>query len=186
MRIIAGKYRGRRLKTPHGDSIRPTTDRVRESMFNALNSRADFEDALVLDLFAGTGALGCEALSRGARKVIFVDRSRPAFKLIMENIKLVEHPGEHIEATPVLKAIRSLSEGPFDIVFMDPPYHEHVTSKVMSALVEHGKLSPYSVLVSESHTKETITPPPELECIYDRKYGITRLSFWQLKEDENA
>jgi len=122
MRIIAGSARGRRLAVPEGLEIRPTSDRVREATFNALHSRGAVEGASVLDLFAGSGALGLEALSRGAARAVFVDRSAPAVAAIRANVEML---GFEARATVVHgEAMDHLarSPGPVDVALLDPPY----------------------------------------------------------------
>lgn len=125
MRIIAGKYRGRRLKSPPSDRTRPTSDRLRETLFNVLATR--LEDAKFLDLCAGTGAVGIEALSRGASHVVFVDQSRQMCALIEENLsalKIDEHQFEILcaEASEFLRRSAKKASQRFDLIYFDPPY----------------------------------------------------------------
>ena len=136
MRVIAGKHRGRRLATLKGDAIRPTTDRVRESLFSILGS---LHDLVVIDGYAGTGALGCEALSRGASRVWFFDSSRQATDLVAENLAtLGETESARVITGTFTLALRSLveeeeTEG-IDVVFLDPPYGSSEPVAALSAL----------------------------------------------------
>ena len=118
MRVIGGEFRSRRLKTPHGDSVRPTPDRLREALFNILAPR--IEGAVFLDAYAGSGSVGIEALSRGARHAIFLEKSRPALRALEENIRMLDIRGRcevHAgNAAPVITKFGA------DIVFLDPPY----------------------------------------------------------------
>ncbi len=118
MRVIGGEFRSRRLKAPHGDTVRPTPDRLREALFNILAPR--IEGTVFLDAYAGSGSVGIEALSRGARRAIFLEKSRPALRALEENIEMLDigprcevHPGN---AAPVITKFEA------DIVFLDPPY----------------------------------------------------------------
>lgn len=138
LRIIAGQCRGRRLKTPIGAGVRPTPDRVRETLFNWL---APFlPDARVLDLFAGSGALGLEALSRGAREAVFVERDRAHLAILRENVALCGLPGAEIRPLDALAFLRAASS-PFDIVFLDPPYGQGWVPRVTSMLETGGWLA---------------------------------------------
>ncbi|HEV2569513.1 16S rRNA (guanine(966)-N(2))-methyltransferase RsmD [Sphingomonas sp.] len=131
MRIIAGQWRGRTLIAPPGDATRPTADRTREALFSMLTSRlGSFEDLRVADLFAGTGALGLEALSRGARSCTFVERDRQALASLKANIEKLGASGTDIRA----QAAEGFAGGPFDIVFMDPPYGSGLGQKVLPRL----------------------------------------------------
>ncbi|NNM75377.1 16S rRNA (guanine(966)-N(2))-methyltransferase RsmD [Sphingomonas sp. ID1715] len=131
MRIIAGRWRGRALIAPPGDATRPTADRTREALFSMLTSRVgSFEDLRVADIFAGTGALGLEALSRGAGHCTFVERDRNALAALKANIDKLGAIGTDIRA----QAAEGFAGGPFDIVFMDPPYGSSLGQKVLPRL----------------------------------------------------
>ena len=131
MRIIAGQWRGRALIAPPGDATRPTADRAREALFSMLTSRVgSFEDLRVADIFAGTGALGLEALSRGASACVFVERDRDAVTALKANIAKLDAAGTDVRA----QAAEGFKGGPFDIVFMDPPYGSGVAQKVLPNL----------------------------------------------------
>ncbi len=136
MRIIGGKFRGRKLKTPEAKEIRPTTGRLRESMFSAVDHRiGGFHGKSVADIFSGTGALGLEALSRGAKSAVFVDNHFPALAILKENIALLQ---VEAEAKILKRDARDLPkmESPYDVVFMDPPYGQGLANPCMASLFE--------------------------------------------------
>jgi 16S rRNA (guanine966-N2)-methyltransferase len=120
MRVVSGTARGRRLRSPQGRSIRPTSDRAREAIFNSLVSVVDLEDASALDLFAGTGALGIEALSRGAASVTFVDSDRDAIALVADNLAALGLAGGQVVRADALRFLARAD--PVDVAFVDPPY----------------------------------------------------------------
>ena len=133
VRIVAGQYGGRFIATPPGDATHPMSERARSAIFNMLGSRID--DAVVLDAFAGSGAVGLEALSRGARHVTFIEKHRIASKVIAENVSLVGAKDDSkIIATSVNNWIETSSEQQFDIIFADPPYHNEQFSTVKKLL----------------------------------------------------
>jgi 16S rRNA (guanine966-N2)-methyltransferase len=183
MRIVAGKFRGKQLSSPEDDSIRPTADRVRESVFNILASRfgPNFDGLRVLDLFAGTGALGLEALSRGASNVVFVDTGAEARGLIRDHI-------EAFGAGGVAKLLRrdatSLGPagtmGPVGLVFLDPPYGKGLGEQALVSLKAGGWLKPETLLVLEE-SSETILNLPEGFTLDDRReYGAAAVHFLSL------
>src|SRR5215203_6127838 len=160
MRIISGTYRGRVLKSPSGNKTRPTSDRLRETLFNVLQPKID-SDTRFLDLCAGTGAIGIEALSRDARFVTFVDKSRRACALIEENLDLLEVPENQTEifqssADDFLRRLDGNREG-WDIIFLDPPYLEDY-SKVLYLISddETKLLKSGGVFIAEHHAKNTL------------------------------
>ena len=178
MRIIAGRYRGKSLSSPSDTSIRPTADRVRESLFNLLASRltGGFEGLRVLDLFAGTGALGLEALSRGAAGVVFVDTAAEARGLIREHI-------ESFGVGGVAKLLRrdatSLGPagtlGPFHLVFIDPPYGRGLGEQALVALAQGNWLAEGAVLVLEESADVAVALPPGFRLEDRRRYGAAAL-----------
>jgi 16S rRNA (guanine966-N2)-methyltransferase len=181
MRIIGGDFRGRALasvgKGDTGGHLRPTTDRVRESLFNVLQS-GRFDDpvtgARVLDLFAGTGALGLEALSRGAVHVSFVDDGQKSTTLIRKNIALCR---AQEETRLIRRDARKLGPCPsaaFDLVFLDPPYGKALGEKALDAALSGGWIAPAALIVWEENT--AIAAPPGLTTLDNRQYGDTRIS----------
>jgi 16S rRNA (guanine966-N2)-methyltransferase len=183
MRIVAGKFRGKALTSPEDDSIRPTADRVREALFNILASRLgpSFDGLRVLDLFAGTGALGLEALSRGAASVVFVDTGVEARGLIRDHI-------EAFGAGGVTKLLRrdatalgpAGTMGPVDLVFLDPPYGKGLGELALASLRDGGWLKPETLLVLEEASEAALTLPPGFALDDRREYGAAALHFLTL------
>ncbi len=179
MRIISGTVKGRRLATPKRDILRPTSDRVKESMFNILGKQV--EGKLVLDLFAGTGNLGIEALSRGAKKVIFVEKSREAFKLIQKNLSACNMEGRsEILLKEVNQAIDRLKrrKEPFDLILMDPPYEKGLIQRTLEKLTNEKIGHDDSILVIEHNRREPLPDISEAwDLIRQRRIGDTVISF---------
>ena len=178
MRIIAGQFRGRALaavgKGDAGAHLRPTTDRVRESLFSVLTHTGAIPGARVLDLFAGTGALGLEALSRGAEHVSFVDDGRVSTGLIRKNIDICR-AGE--ATTLIRRDATRLGENPgavFDLIFLDPPYGKGLGEKALTALLNGGWIADDALIVWEENAP---MPAPEgFELESSRKYGDTHIT----------
>lgn len=168
MRVISGKYRGLRLKTLKGRQLRPTSDQMRETLFNVLGER--ILAARVLDAYAGTGAVGIEALSRGAADVVFIEHHRPAAALIHENLRtLGARGGYHVIARPVWNALDRLErEGSqFDFVFLDPPYSEiREYHRTLRELARSRILLSASLVIAE-HSRR---------CQLEESYGALRLA----------
>ena len=178
MRIIAGQYRSVPLaavgKGDAGAHLRPTTDRVRESLFNVLNAYDVIEGAHVLDLFAGTGALGLEALSRGAQSVTFVDDGRVAQKLMRDNIaRLRVADRTRIIARDALRLPVCDTE-PCDLVFLDPPYGKGLGEKALMAAQDAGWLAAEALVVWEESAP--VTPPAGFRPEDQRRYGDTHIT----------
>ena len=183
MRIVAGKFRGKQLSSPEDDSIRPTADRVRESVFNILASGfgPNFDGLRVLDLFAGTGALGLEALSRGASNVVFVDTGAEARGLIRDHI-------EAFGAGGVAKLLRrdatSLGPagtmGPVGLVFLDPPYGKGLGERALVSLKAGGWLKPETLLVLEESSEAILSLPEGFTLDDRREYGAAAVHFLSL------
>jgi 16S rRNA (guanine966-N2)-methyltransferase len=154
-RIIAGAARGRRLAAPQGTSTRPTSDRVREAVFSMLVARGAVEGARVLDLFAGSGALGLEAASRGAADVVLVDSSRQAVDVARRNADAVGACRVRVVRSPALRYLARCPERPLDLVFLDPPYAlgETPLAEHLTALVAGGWLAPGAVVVVERSSR---------------------------------
>lgn len=175
MRIIAGQFRGRALagvgKGDAGAHLRPTTDRVRESLFSVLTGLGVIQDARVLDLFAGTGALGLEALSRGAAHVSFVDDGRVATGLIRKNIDLTRSAGETKLIRRDATRLGENPGAPFDLVFLDPPYGKNLGEPALLAVLAGGWLAPDATIVWEEQAE--MVPPDGFARLNARKYGDT-------------
>ena len=187
MRIIAGKFRSRQLKSLKGLALRPTSDRLRETLFNVLGelvSRSCF-----LDLFAGTGAVGIEALSRGAREAIFVEKHAPAVALIRKNLDSLEiRQGARILQQDAVQALQRLAEGPaplakIDLLFFDPPYAEKSQyTGVLSLLGKSNLLAPHAVVIAE-HLRTLDLPDSfdKLEQVRVLRQGDAALSFYRYR-----
>jgi 16S rRNA (guanine966-N2)-methyltransferase len=177
-RIVAGEYGGRRIQTPPGDGTRPTTDRVREAMFSSLQSElGGFDGLRVLDLFAGSGALGLEALSRGAAAADFVESDTRVAGLIKRNIADLGCSGAGVLRTTVERFLRVPPPMPYDLVFLDPPYalpSGEVTALV-AALAVPGWRTTDSVVVVERSTRDPFAWPEGVEPLRDKAYGETHL-----------
>ena len=157
MRVITGTARGRRLKELEGMETRPTTDRVKEGLFSAL--QFEIEGRKVLDLFAGTGQLGIECLSRGAASAVFVDRRADAVKLIRENLKLTELADRaRVVAGDSMEFLKSLKER-FDIVLLDPPYAAGLLEPAIAHLTAFDILNPHGIIVAEHPAERSLQPP---------------------------
>ncbi len=189
MRIIGGGYRGRALIAPAGGATRPTSDRVREALFNILEHGIEQtretplpQRARVLDLFAGSGALGFEALSRGASRVLFIDNAPGPRAAIRENIENLLAAGVtklYRRDAAALGPMESNCGGPFDLVFLDPPYHCGLIEPALNGLREGGWLNPDAVLVIEMASDETLPDHPGYTELDRRIYGDTMLVFLQ-------
>jgi 16S rRNA (guanine966-N2)-methyltransferase len=175
VRIIAGEFKGRRLKTPSWDGLRPTSDKLRETLFNILAPR--IEGARVLDGYAGTGAVGIEALSRGAAHVTFVEQNRRAAALIDQNLAVcgVEQ-GYTIHCGDVVSALRRLpADARFDLILLDPPYDDDMVADALAAAA--SRLAGGGMLVLERPTRREPEVPAALTRVRDVKSGDSTLTF---------
>ena len=181
MRVVAGELKGRRLVAPKGLTVRPTSDRVKEALFSMLGS---LEDRAVLDLYAGTGALGIEAISRGASSCAFVEKASDALAALRENLRaLAIEDRVKVLAIGVERASKVLLPlGPFDRVLVDPPYADVGRSvEALATFAANGVLAPTAVMVVEHASRDNPTNDA-LELLERRGYGDTTLSFFSLKE----
>ena len=191
MRIVGGNHRGKKLSTPKSTETRPTTDRVREAMFNKIAHGVakhfddfDIEGANVLDLFAGTGALGLEALSRGAKFAVFVEDAIEPRGLIRSNI-------EQLEFTGITKLFKRDATylgpmkrfQPFNLIFLDPPYNKELGEKALNSAIEGGWFADEALIILEESKSATITWPEGIELLDEKTYGDTILYYtkWQAK-----
>ncbi len=177
MRVIAGEYKGRKLEPPADNSIRPTTDKVKEALFSILSER--IWGSKVLDLFSGTGNLGIEALSRGAELCVFADHSRESLRLIKGNIAHCKaQRGARVMAGDFKKVLMNLEEK-FDIILLDPPYGKGILEPCFALIREYDLLAEGGVIVAEHRKEEDM---PEELCGFskekERKYGIIKLSIY--------
>ncbi len=176
MRIVAGKHRGRRLEAPKGRNLRPTADRVRESIFDILSARTPnpIEGARVLDVFAGTGAMGLEALSRGAAIAAFMDTDA-------KSLELIERNAETLDERQQIALIRGEAAQPgtpphtFDLVFLDPPYGRDLGGPALAALSSTGWFAPGAVVVVEIESKGALEVPQGFTIDLERTYGAAKV-----------
>lgn len=182
MRIIAGKYKNRRLFTPESDAIRPTSDRAREAIFNLLMhgkyAGENVIDAHVVDLCCGTGALGLEALSRGSRMATFVDNSKPSLELAKKN---VTHCGANAQSHFILADVTKLppAREPANLVLMDAPYATPLLLDAYHSLKTGGWLAPQALLVVEQPQDAATCTLPDAELLDARRYGKARLEIYR-------
>jgi 16S rRNA (guanine(966)-N(2))-methyltransferase RsmD len=180
MRITGGELAGRALRVPRR-AVRPTADRVRESLFSMLAHRGALTGARVLDLFAGSGALGIEALSRGAREAVFVESSREVVRTLEENLAALGLAGRARvvprAAEPALRALAAAGER-FELCFLDPPYAEALGAKLLRAIAESGLAPAGAVLVAETDRRHAPGPLPGLDLQLERRYGDTLITLY--------
>lgn len=184
MRVIAGDAHGRRLKAPRGLSTRPTSARARESIFSRLSVRFDFDGARVLDVFAGSGSLGIESLSRGAARATFVDSSRAAAAAIRANLAGLGLSGRgRIMSSDIRRALAELSSAheSFDLVFVDAPYRSDMSAEVLATLEHGGLVAPGGWVVIEQSRRAPGPPPGEgsIERFNVAIIGDHRIAFYR-------
>jgi 16S rRNA (guanine966-N2)-methyltransferase len=179
MRIISGSRRGRKLISFDGDSIRPTTDRVKESIFNLIQ---EFTlESSVLDLFGGSGALSLEALSRGAKSAVIIDSSKSSVEIINKNISLTGfEDGTEVFCVNAQEFILNTSKK-FDIIFLDPPYNKGFIVPILTLIAEKGLLSENGIAVLESDFCDEHGEIPGLDILKQRKYGRTYITIYKRK-----
>ena len=182
MRIVGGNHRGRRLVAPAGETVRPTSDRAREALFDILShgrfaaAGSPFVDEAVLDVFAGTGAFGLEALSRGAREAVFIENNRDALTALRRNIAAL---GEDDRAQVIAGDATRPPRPPFAcaLAFLDPPYRSGLAAAALEALARAGWLGNDALAVVEIGAKEGFSPPAGFTIVDERVYGAARLVF---------
>jgi 16S rRNA (guanine966-N2)-methyltransferase len=183
MRVIAGTAKGRKLQSPAGSRIRPTSDRVKEALFSIITGMIEsFSGISVLDIFAGSGNLGIEALSRGAEHAVFIDNHRDSVALVKKNLHLTGFSEKSRvllkDAVAALKTLEN-SEGPFRLVFIDPPYYKDLPEKVLQYISTSTLLDEKPVIVAELSSKDTIAKNFGALYEFDRRtYGDTALVFF--------
>ena len=190
MRIIAGEFKGHPLKAPKGDATRPTVDRVRESLMSSINSMlGGFDGCVVLDLFAGSGALGLEALSRGAESACFCEKSQPALAALAHNVSLVGKTRARIVRGDVTRRLPHCAGKPFNLVFLDPPYamDAEELAGLLVRLDEAGSLAKGALIAYEHDTRQDPLDSGafaslELGHVARKKYGATIIDLLQMGE----
>jgi 16S rRNA (guanine966-N2)-methyltransferase len=181
VRVIAGTARGIRLASVPGESTRPITDRVKESLFDILGGFV--EGARVLDLFAGTGSVGIEALSRGAREVVFVERDRRAIATVRRNLEATHLADRaHMVAGDAFAYVAQPPPEPFDLIYIAPPQYKRLWVQALQAVDRPGYLTPEGLAIVQVFPKEDEPVPlQQLERTEERKYGSTLLIFYEPK-----
>lgn len=169
MRVISGEYRGRRLLEPAGRDVRPTTDQVKEAVFNII--QFDIEGRRALDLFAGTGQMGIEALSRGARECVFVDSSRESLRLVRENLHRCGAAAQIIQSDAIGYLRRRER---FDLIFIDPPYDSDLAEQAVEAVKEFDILSKGGIMIVETR-RETVMPMTSDEYGSEKVYRYGKI-----------
>lgn len=184
VRIIAGHWKGRRIKTTEGEGYRPAMGKVREALFSMLASRGvHWNSVRVLDVFAGSGSLGWEALSRGAPEVCFLESDPKALRLLRDQTSTFERPGQRVRILAG-DALRTLagppSRGGYDVLFFDPPYGRDLLTSALNLAQKNGWIAPEALICAEVEEAWTpaALPLPELELETDRTYGQTRICIW--------
>jgi 16S rRNA (guanine966-N2)-methyltransferase len=191
MRIVAGRHKGRRLLAPPGKAVRPTGERAREALFDIL-SHGDFAagglpfaQKAVLDAFAGTGAFGLEALSRGAAAAIFIEQDPDALKALRRNVAALGESA-HVEIVPGDASRPPRASRACALVFLDPPYRSGLAAPALSALAAAGWLAPHAIAIVEIAAREPFVPPVRFAIVDERRYGAARLVFLRFAPDQAA
>ena len=179
MRVIAGKAKGRKLRSAPGDTTRPITDRAKESLFNILGG--EVVDALFLDLFAGTGSVGIEALSRGARRAVFVERNRRAIETIKENLKITGLADQaELTRDDVFRFLAREPAEKFDLIYIAPPQYKGLWAETLLALDGRCFLTEDGLAIAQIYPKEyQDLELKNLDLVDQRKYGSTMLCFYR-------
>ncbi|MBM7556431.1 16S rRNA (guanine(966)-N(2))-methyltransferase RsmD [Halanaerobacter jeridensis] len=181
MRIIAGKDKGRRLNRRDGQDVRPTSDRTKEALFNILGS--EIVGVRFLDLFAGFGGIGLEALSRGAYETVFVDKSEENIKIVEENIEMLGYEDKSKVVTADVLESLGLLRGNFDLIFMDPPYkQEHLYQATLKEIEKYKLLHPTGIIIMEHHSEAELDLASEYDIIKERDYGNAALTLVKRSE----
>jgi 16S rRNA (guanine966-N2)-methyltransferase len=181
IRITGGEFRGRRIGTLEAPGYRPATAKVREAIFNMLSARGvRWESARVLDVFAGSGALGIEALSRGARFACFVEMNRAAAALIARSLGElgVSRARTMVIAQDAAGALAKQPKTPYDVVFVDPPYREDLAGKTLAQLSRRGHVAPGGIVLAEIDAAEQVAAPVDFRLDTEKTYGQTRICIW--------
>lgn len=179
LRIVSGKLRGRKLRTRKGQTARPTLEKTRESIFNILQSRCNLTEYEALDLFAGSGALGFEAFSRGAARVVFTEIDRAWFALLRSNIQLLSL-GDHCSAsmTDALRWLQKTSlTGPPKLFLLDPPYRSDLAQKTLDLLGGRNDVPEDSIIVLETTREKELVYPDRIRIFRQKIFGGTRVDF---------
>ena len=180
MRIVSGSLRGRPIRTPAGQDTRPTSDRARQAVFNILEHASwapGLEGLRVIDLFAGSGAMGLEALSRGARTCLFVETSEPALACIRGNLEAMVAQGRVMRQDATRMPPRPPGEAPFDLALLDPPYGKGLGEAALASLVSGGWMAADAIAVLERGAGEATAAGPGWTLLDQRRYGVAQVCF---------
>lgn len=178
MRIVAGKYRSRVIKSLDKDTTRPTSDKIREAIYSSIGPY--FDGGIMLDLFAGSGAMSIEALSRGMKQSYAVDHQYAAIQVLKANKQNLELDGLKVIKSDYRAALEHLQAFKFDLVFLDPPYHMHIYEEVIQYLEDHDMLEAQATLIMESELGvTTFDKYGKLNKIKTKKYGNTMITYWK-------
>lgn len=183
MRIISGKYRGRKLNSPKNQDVRPTVDRVKESVFNVLQFKV--VGAVVLDLFAGSGSYGIECLSRSCNKVVFNDNSKESLDLLKSNLRGIEGNFE-IMSSDCISALGEFKRNKqgFDLIFLDPPFHSDLSQRCLEFIYKNSEiLNEDAIIVCEHLTSQTNLGGEFFNIKKEKSYGLTTVTYFELKEN---
>ena len=186
MRVVSGSARGCKLSSPEGMDTRPTTDRIKETLFNIISP--EIYDCRFLDVFSGSGAIGIEALSRGAQKAVFVENAQSAIKVIEANLEKTRLKDKaEILKTDALKAVEMLKakNEKFDIVFMDPPYMKDLAWPVIKAIKAGGILNDEGIIIVEESSEAEIPEIEGLRVYRTKDFKTTVMSFWTQEADND-
>ena len=183
MRVISGKFRGKKLFSPDENNVRPTTDRIKETLFNILYSKDGYYGK-VLDLFSGSGALGIEALSRGAESAVFIDIDTRSVKLTRSNLQQVGATNYELYHNDYSSAAKKLAGRKFDVIFADPPYKLRIEPKIIDSIVENDLLEENGVLIIEHSTENKLHIDDKRFIIDERRCGNTVLTFLTYRRND--
>lgn len=179
MRVVAGKYKNRILKTVADKSVRPATDKVKGAIFNIMQSRVDWTNCTVLDLYAGSGSVGIEALSRGAKNAVFVENSRSAIQFLKLNLTSIGADGQaQVVAADVDKFIRG-SRVKYNVIFADPPYALESLAELPTRIFQSDIVARGGYLIVEHPARFEFQPSSEWDVVVRKAYGRTSVSFFQ-------
>lgn len=176
LRIIAGKYKGSKLQLPPESVTRPSSSRLRQAVFNILSTRIDWHGITVCDAFAGSGAMGLEALSRGACSVLFCEKSPETFNVLLRNVDHVLKVDP--SAVELHKDFFNISQKSFDLIFLDPPYNTELANNSLDFIIKHRLLNPNGIIVLEQANGAKITHPA-FEVFEKRIYGNCQVTFYR-------
>ena len=176
MKIVSGQFGGRKLFVPKNNNIRPTSDKIRGAVFNMLQSRGALDGAHVLDAFCGTGALGLEALSRGADSCVFMDKARDSLSLAQDNAEMLGVEADFLLRDATKISARTEAARPYDLIFLDPPYAKGLASTALQGLLDGGWIAPEGWIVCETERAFTYSGVEECEMENEKIYGDTKIT----------